>query len=110
MAKSVPMEAMPVRAEERTWRTNVETPAGQPWSIQFYRETVHYDGSDNIVTVAPSMAPVNRQLDAVADEQVILEDGTEITVAQVIEALSLFADNWPVETVPPPPMPEPQKE
>ena len=96
MAKSVPMEQMPVRAEERTWRTNIETPSGQPGAIQFYRETAHYDAEDNILSTQQSMQPVDRHLDQVAEESVVLSDGTELTMAQIIEALSMFADEWPV--------------
>ena len=94
MAKSVPVDAAPVRAEERTWRTNIETPepAG---SIQFYRETVGYDAEDNVVSRQQSMTPLNGQLADIADNYVELADGTQITMAQIIEALSLFADNWP---------------
>ncbi len=96
MAKSIPLEQMPVRAEERTWRTNIETQAGQPGSIQFYRETTQYDANDAVVSTQQSLTPINRQLDEVAEESVTLADGATITMAQIIEALSMFADEWPV--------------
>ncbi len=101
MAKSIPLEQMPVRAEERTWRTNIETANGQSGSIQFYRETTQYDAEDNVVSTQQSLTPINRQLDEVADESVTLGDGTAITMAQIIEALSMFADEWPVTMAPP---------
>jgi hypothetical protein len=95
MAISVPVSEQPSSMQESTWRTNLETPAGGAGSIQFYRETVGLDASNNVVgKPQQNMQPVSRNFEDVNEETAELSSGNRITFAEVVEALSQFADDW----------------
>ena len=95
MAVNVPVSAQPASMQESTWRTNLETPAGGTHSIQFYRETVGLDASNNVVgQPQQNVTPVSRNFEDVNEETADLASGNRITFAEVVEALSKFADDW----------------
>jgi hypothetical protein len=97
MAISKPIENVPTSTQEGTWRTNLETPSNGAHSIQFYRETVALDASDNVVgSPSQSLTPINRLFDDVNDETVPIAGG-QLSFAEVIEALAQFADRWAAE-------------
>jgi hypothetical protein len=119
MAITRQVQSQITEQREQTWRINFELPAGGAPSIQVYRETVGLDAEGNPVgKPQQNYTPVNRAFEAVQEESVTFDDGTEISFADIVEALSEFGDRWAQEdadkpaTQPgmPPPAPEPEPE
>jgi hypothetical protein len=99
MAISVPLTGLPVAAEERTWRANLETPVSGDYSIQVYREVAQKDDAGAIVgEPAKNYTPIRRQAADVADETVTvtLPGGATqvVSAAMVMLALPMFFDKW----------------
>lgn len=95
MAITVPITEAPTAMLERTWRTNIETPIGSETLVALYRESVPVDGSDNPVGKGEqNYTPVSRNLGEAGEETVRLEDGTTLSLAQIVEGLDLFSDQW----------------
>ncbi len=95
MAITTPITEAPTAMLERSWRMNVELPDDENISLQIYRESVPVDGSNNPVGKGTqNYAPVNRTLAEAGEETVRLEDGTTLSLAQIVEALDLFGDQW----------------
>ena len=104
MAVTKQVTSQIVSQREQSWRVNFELPAGGQPSIQIYREVVGLDAEDNIVgKPQQSYTPVNRTFEAVADETVTFDDGSEVAFSDIVEALSAFGDKWAQEDADAPP-------
>lgn len=100
MAIETPIEnsKRPVKLEERTWRANIETPRGRPYSIQIFRQRTKLDEDGAAVGESQLLAvPIRRAARAIAGESVVLRGGVTITAAQIMEALPIFFDRWAEE-------------
>jgi hypothetical protein len=108
MAVTRQVESQIVSQREQSWRINFEIPAGQPPSIQIYREVVGLDAEGNQVgQPQQSYTAVNRTFEQVQDEIVTFDDGSEIAFSDVVEALSVFGDKWAQEDLSKPAMAPP---
>lgn len=83
--------------EDRTWRINIETPLGGPYSVQVYRQDVEVNAAGEKRLASQAYRQIDRMAADVVDDTVEVEhDGQKITVtgALVMAALPLFADKW----------------
>jgi hypothetical protein len=78
----------------RTSRASIEVPRNAPGEFAVYREKLGLDAEGNVVWVEQSQVAVRRGFAQIAEEIVTLEDGTELTGAEVVEALSKMFDRW----------------
>lgn len=87
-----------VEQREQSWRINFEMPSSGSPSVQIYREVIGLDAEGNVVgRPQQSYTAVNRTFEAVQDEVATLEDGSELTFADLVEALSVLGDKWAEE-------------
>ena len=87
-----------VKLEKRTWRANIETPKGQPYSIQIFRQETKLDEDNAVVGESKFLtSPVRRMATDIASESVTLGDGTVVQAAHILAALPLFFDRWATE-------------
>src|SRR5688572_10907529 len=87
-----------VREIRRSWRINIEAPAGQPLVVSAHREVINCDDDNAIIGRSPAQDVV-RVVSAVAAETVELPGGVVLTGAQVALAVELFVEKWEVEDI-----------
>lgn len=105
MSISTTTDLTGVEVIDRTWRVNFETPKGGVYSVQAYRQQIHKASDGGIIgkvntgNVTRDLVDFDGNPTAVMAETVTLADGTVISMAQILEAGSLFGDKWAQEDV-----------
>jgi hypothetical protein len=96
-----------VKSEQRTWRANIESPKGGDYVLTAWRENIGYDAQGGRLsrTDAPTVTRSAAAMAAAKEPPFVCSDGTEISVAHLIESVSGLIDRWAVadaERVPAP--------
>jgi len=87
---------------QHLWRVNFELPKFGPWSVHAYAKDMHIHngkaiGETQKSTISRTLFDADGNPTTVCNETVTLADGTVISMAQIIEAGSLFGDKWRIE-------------
>ena len=85
-----------VKSEQRTWRVNIEAPKGGDYTLTAWRESLGLDaaGAKQSRAEAPTVTRAASVLIAAKEPPFVCADGTSITVAHLIEAVSGLVDRW----------------
>ncbi|MDP1867011.1 MAG: hypothetical protein Q8L13_11810 [Bradyrhizobium sp.] len=83
---------MTVKAQERSWRINIETPLGADPVVTVFREVVR-TASDGAVIARDPAGSFDRSLSASAD-QVFTVSGNKYTVGEIAVVIAAIADAW----------------
>lgn len=85
-----------VKAEQRTWRINIEAPKGGGYTVTVHRENLGLDANGAVQSRAPAPDVVRTAaaLIAGAEPAFACADGTAITIAHLVEAIAGYADRW----------------
>ena len=85
-----------VTTEERTWRTNIETPKGGDPVVTAYRETIKTLSDGTVLGRDQMSIRVDRSFSSTVanDDKVTLLNGKVISAVEMAEAVAAFIDMW----------------
>lgn len=95
MAVSLGSQSLDVASQRRTWRLTVETPFQQDYVLTANRELIRM--VDDTILSKSNTATVIRTLSATVSDQVTLQSGKTINVAELAEAFAALVDMWEAE-------------
>lgn len=94
MAISLGTESLTVSSQRRTWRIQIECAMGTDYKLQAFRELVR--SANGEVLTKESAGVVQRGLQESITDEVTLQSGKKITVAELAEALVAHIEAWEI--------------